>query len=733
MDSETQPVNLTKSWLSKHPLVLIGCLLVVCLVPFINKAVHTDDALYVWTGQWIQRHPFDCFGFEVNEWFSAIPMWKANWNPPLMSYFLAGVASLFGWSEIVLHSGGLVIAFAAAAGIYSLAQRWCGRPLLATVIAMFTPAFLVSSTTLMCDVLMLAFWIWALVFWECAMAGGKSRWWFLGAGIFAGLAVLTKYSAVTLLPLLPILSILKTRKLGWWWVGIAVPLIMVAGYEWMTAKMYGTGLFLNAVAHTQHSREFPSSWEARGIIGFAFAGGCLLPLQFFAPFLWRPKALLVGGAVTLGIWLAMFPLWNMLGLINGIDPKTMKQWFYLLQVALLVAGGLHLLLFTTAEAWRARDINSVILVLWIISGLFSATVLNFAINARSFLLIVPPVAILLVRRLEATRGSLIATGRMVWPLIPTAAISLSIAVADYQLANSARTAAEQIGAKYKYVGHQLWFVGHGAFQYYMQKLDGQPIDIERSLLQPGDFVAVSQAGTFISFPQDTVGWVEDLVLSPFSWMNLLGYSKDEAAGFYGANMGPVPFVIGKLPPQGYVVVKVFSRVHYSTQPTNPQAVQTGAIPSFSSVSIQADPMAFVSRPEVMNQVQLAVQLESEGRIEEAIQIYRSALNMDSTNAVVLNNLAWLLATAGQPELRNGEEAVQLATQAVVLTDYRRPSFIGTLGVAYAETGEFSKAAQTFQAARILAMLTNQSGLAATIDQLSRRYAEGKSVETAPAP
>ena len=93
---------------------------------------------------------------------------------------------------------------------------WCERPLLATVVAIFTPAFLVSSSTLMCDVLMLTFWIWALVFWERALGNGQCRWQFIGAGVLAGLAVLTKYSAVTLLPLLPLMSLLRTRKLGWW-------------------------------------------------------------------------------------------------------------------------------------------------------------------------------------------------------------------------------------------------------------------------------------------------------------------------------------------------------------------------------------------------------------------------------------------------------------------------------------------------------------------------------------
>ena len=339
----------------------------------------------------------------------------------------------------MLHLACPGIAILTALGIYALAQRWCGRPLLATLVAIFTPAFLVSSTTLMCDVMMLGFWVWALALWERALDSDKQNGWqYIGAGALAGLAVLTKYSALTLLPLLVILGILRTRKPGWWLLGLAVPLIMLEGYEWMTAKMYGTGLLSFAVAHAHHSREFPGSWKAREIIGLAFAGGCLLPLLCYAPLLWRPKMLLAGGAVIPGTWLALFPLWDKLGLINSPSlgsPEMLKHWYYLLQLALLIAGGLHLLLLTLAEAWDERGVHSVVLALWIVGGLFSATVLNFAVNARGLLLIVPPAAILLVRRLEAAREKSVAGGWLPWPLIPAAAISLSLVIADCQLAN----------------------------------------------------------------------------------------------------------------------------------------------------------------------------------------------------------------------------------------------------------------------------------------------------------
>jgi len=735
MDTESQPVNLKKSWISAHPRVVIGFILVVCLGPFINKAIHMDDVLFVWTAEWIQKHPVDFFGLKVNWWFSAIPMWVANFNPPLMSYFLAGVAALFGWNEMVLHLACLTVAFMAAMGIYSLAQMWCERPLLATVVAIFTPAFMVSSTTLMCDVLMLSLWIWALVLWERALGSEQSRWQFVGAGVLAGLAVLTKYSAITLLPLLPILSILRTRRLGWWLLGLTVPVLMLAGYELITAGMYGRGLFFAAVHYAQTSHVgFPGGWKASGIIGLAFAGGSLLPLLFFAPLLWRRSVLLAGGIVIFGALLLTFRLCDNLGLT--ITPLAlMKHWGFLIQAVLLTAGGLHLLLLVMAETWRRRDAVTIILVLWSIGVIYFATVLNWTVNVRSFLPVVPAVAILLVRRLGATRENPVAGGGLLWPLIPAAAITLSIAMADYQLANSARTAAELITLEYKSKSHQIWFEGgHGAFQYYMEKLGGLPIDVERSLLQPGDIVVVPEIGVLVPLPPNSVKLVEHLQYAPSAWMNLMGGTENGVAGFYGANCAPVPFIFGKLPEQLYFVVKVFSRVQWNSQPTNPREVRAGDGPSFSGISFQAEnAMTFVSQPEVMNQVQLAAQLEAEGKIEEAIRQYRNALSMDSNNPVALNNLAWILATTDKPKLRNVEEAVQFATRAVKQTDYRQPLFMETLAAAYAQAGQFPQACEMAQAAGILAWVTGQMEMAAHDRKMLSLYSSGKTVDATNTP
>jgi len=213
-------------------------------------------------------------------------------------------------------------------------------------------------------------------------------------------------------------------------------------------------------------------------------------------------------------------------------------------------------------------------------------------------------------------------------------------------------------------------------------------------------------------------------------MNLMGRTENGAAGFYGANWGPVPFAIGKLPFQDYYVVKVFSRVQYNTQPANLRGVQAGDVPSFSGLSFRAEnTVTFASQPEVMNQARLAAQLKTEGKIEEAIQQYRNALSMDSNNPVVLNNLARILATADKPELRNGKEAVQLATKAVMLTYGTQPTIIGTLAAAYAQAGQFPQACEMAQIARALAWLTGQKEIAANNLKLLSLYTSGKTASS----
>ncbi|MCG8449139.1 MAG: tetratricopeptide repeat protein [Pirellulales bacterium] len=80
-----------------------------------------------------------------------------------------------------------------------------------------------------------------------------------------------------------------------------------------------------------------------------------------------------------------------------------------------------------------------------------------------------------------------------------------------------------------------------------------------------------------------------------------------------------------------------------------------------------------------------------GKHEEAITDFEQAIKIQPEDTGLLNNLAWVLATSPESELRNGPRAVELATKACQLTEHKLPHILSTLAAAFAESGDFETA------------------------------------------
>ena len=80
-----------------------------------------------------------------------------------------------------------------------------------------------------------------------------------------------------------------------------------------------------------------------------------------------------------------------------------------------------------------------------------------------------------------------------------------------------------------------------------------------------------------------------------------------------------------------------------------------------------------------------------GNHAEAIADFEAALNQMPDDSPLLNNLAWVLATSPDDQLRDGKRAVELATKACELTEYKLPHILSTLAAAFAESGDFDTA------------------------------------------
>jgi Flp pilus assembly protein TadD len=122
---------------------------------------------------------------------------------------------------------------------------------------------------------------------------------------------------------------------------------------------------------------------------------------------------------------------------------------------------------------------------------------------------------------------------------------------------------------------------------------------------------------------------------------------------------------------------------------------------------------------------LARALYLKGRVADAIAQFQSALQLAPADVEVQNNLAWLLATARQTELRNGEKAVQLARQAGDLSGGKNPVILGTLAAALAEAGRFPEAVATAQRALLLAQAQTNTRLAAQLQMEINLYQAGR--------
>jgi tetratricopeptide (TPR) repeat protein len=82
---------------------------------------------------------------------------------------------------------------------------------------------------------------------------------------------------------------------------------------------------------------------------------------------------------------------------------------------------------------------------------------------------------------------------------------------------------------------------------------------------------------------------------------------------------------------------------------------------------------------------------SMGKHAEAIADFEKAYKANPKDSGLLNNFAWVLATSPDDKLRNGKRALEMATEACKLTDYKAPHILSTLGAACAETGDFETA------------------------------------------
>lgn len=542
----TEPMTSTRT--ANLQLAILCLILGAVLIPFSGKAIHLDDPLFIWTGMQLQHNPLDFYGFTVNWYGSPQPMAEVMKNPPLFAYYLALAGGVAGWSEQALHLACLLPALAAAIGTWLLAREFGVEPLLATLAGLLTPVFLISATTVMCDVTLVAFWVWGVWFWVRGCDRSDPRLLVVAALLTAG-AGLTKYFGVSLIPLLALYS-LSARERRHTLPYLLVPVAILAGYQLWTGRLYGTGLLLDAAGYSAKTRNLtPAGMLAALTTGLSYTGGGLLtPLCLF-PLLGGRRLPLAGGVLTAALLLIALS-----GDLNGYRPGLADgRWFQGVQLTLFTAAGIGVLVLAAVRFNSRRDGKTLLLAAWIFGTFLFACCFNWTVSGRNILPLAPAVGMLLaggLRPVDGSRPRSLAAAATA--LAASLAVSLWVVVADSSVAGAARQAAAEITGRHGKGGRMVHFQGHWGFQYYMQKSGAKPIDFTNAALAAGDVMVVPKYGTNIRSVNSAGFSLVETVSIPLA----AGVSTMDAAlgaGFYMSRKAALPYAFGPVAPAQYDV------------------------------------------------------------------------------------------------------------------------------------------------------------------------------------
>jgi hypothetical protein len=499
--------------------LLLAVIVLAGIIPFSSRAVYLDEHIYLHVAQsapanWLfpQDTPWIFFG-------TAVPNLSAHTHPPAGEYYLAILYILFGrFDEVSFRLAFSVFAVGAVLGFYNLARRFTPHPFLLALLFAFTPAFFVYSPTLMMDIPLLASLLVGFALYFGSVQG--RRWQLPLASFCFILAAGCGYTA--LVPLTCFLIGLIAARRPWKEI-LAVCASPLALALWVAAMTIHFGEF--SLARTVGYYTSQGSISRNLLATLSFLGGVTV-------FPWAIR----GGRKAIGASLLAA---SALSLVAPWPSALQRVWF----IALAASGILIISAFVAGIrrlTASGKNHGEAFLMLWPPAVLVFFLVVADMITARYILLTVPPLYLVMF-------GD---TGerRLIFTLIPTAALSVTLAYADFIFVNENRVLVERTIAPLQQQGFQVWSAAESGLRFYLEQRGASSLSNQDMRPGPGDIV-VRHNGLFgysLSEPVAT----KLLVLKTFTLNNsfpVRTYSLAAGAGFHSSGAGLAPYTISSAP------------------------------------------------------------------------------------------------------------------------------------------------------------------------------------------
>ncbi|MEX2260968.1 MAG: glycosyltransferase family 39 protein [Bryobacteraceae bacterium] len=315
----------------RRDLLIVVAVVFLLRLPFLNQAIQGDDVNYLAGAQHALIDPLHPTHAKYVFLGDLVDM-RGHPHPPLNAWFLGLLLALFGdVYEVPFHAAYIPFSLISALSMLALARRFSPQPLLATLLFLAVPAFVINGNSLESDLPFLAFWMLAIALFVRA-SDRRSIGLLAASALSMALAAMAAYQAIFLTPILAV------------WV-------------WLRA------------------RDWRPAWAATLTAPLVFA-------------IWQASERLSSGALPAAVLVGYFETYGFQALeqkIRNAIALTVHTGWMVFPVLLPPA---------ILAAWRRRDKNTVFLFAWIALFFLGALAVFFAGSARYLLPMAAPLALL---------------------------------------------------------------------------------------------------------------------------------------------------------------------------------------------------------------------------------------------------------------------------------------------------------------------------------------------------
>ncbi len=560
--------NIREAKFKKDAVIILGFIL-ISTIPFINKPFHIDDPNFIALGENILHRPFQPFYGKVALLDQKFPTFEkigkdpntfeGSSKPRLLSYFIALVVSITGnTTEHSLHIFYILFTTLATVSAYFLGKRFTRHPLINTLFLISSPIFILSSHSIMADMTMLAFFLSGMCTFIYGIDNGNKKI-LLISGVFIGLAILAKHSALSLIPLLVTYSILNKKSL----LKLLFPFFIYA-------LVFGVWAFLNLIYYGElhlfvSSKFFAKLYEnygfgfndlvKKGISDLSGIGGCaVFPIAWIVlAFISRRKIIIYSLSVLFSLYFLIINPLDIEALTNYSSLQSIL-FIYFLSTGLFITYNvfeigikpfiISLSKRTSLERKNSiyKNADNIFLFFWFGGILASSIIILPFGSARYMLPLLLPIVIILINQTEKVFDKKVRYFQIFCASVITVTLltGFSLVYGDYVYAESYRSFVKSL--KGKIDNNRVWFIGEWGFRYYMGKAGYSYLLSNNNSPKDGDIIVIPviaglhEMATELRIRAELIESIEYESEFPIRLMNY-----EAKAGYYSHGFGLLPF------------------------------------------------------------------------------------------------------------------------------------------------------------------------------------------------